>query len=63
MTSFDAARRMMVDGQIRTNDVTDRAVIAAFGKVPRERFVPEADTYSLSSTECRKCTISAVFFL
>lgn len=40
MASFDAARRMMVDGQIRTNDVTDRPIIAAFERVAREKFVP-----------------------
>jgi len=31
---------MMVDGQIRTSDVTDLRVLAAFDEVPRERFVP-----------------------
>jgi protein-L-isoaspartate(D-aspartate) O-methyltransferase len=40
MTDFAQARRMMVEGQIRTNDVTDLRVLAAFGEVPRERFVP-----------------------
>jgi protein-L-isoaspartate(D-aspartate) O-methyltransferase len=40
MVSFAAARRMMVDGQIRTNDVTDIRIIGAFEDVPRERFVP-----------------------
>jgi len=34
------ARRMMVDGQIRPNDVTDLRLIAAFLDVPRERFLP-----------------------
>ena len=39
---FDAAtaRRMMVDGQIRTADVTNPGLIAAMLTVPRERFVP-----------------------
>ncbi len=32
-------RRRMVDGQLRTSDVTDLAVLAAFLDVPRERFV------------------------
>jgi len=41
MTDFAQARRMMVEGQIRTNDVTDLRVLAAFAEVPRERFVPE----------------------
>jgi protein-L-isoaspartate(D-aspartate) O-methyltransferase len=40
MIDFAAARRMMVDGQIRTNDVTDLRLIGAMLAVPRERFVP-----------------------
>jgi protein-L-isoaspartate(D-aspartate) O-methyltransferase len=42
MMDFIAARRMMVDGQIRTSDVTDLRLIAAMLDVPRERFVPHA---------------------
>jgi protein-L-isoaspartate(D-aspartate) O-methyltransferase len=41
MTDFAQARRMMVDGQIRTSDVTDLDLLAAFGALARERFVPE----------------------
>jgi protein-L-isoaspartate(D-aspartate) O-methyltransferase len=39
---FDSAtaRRMMVDGQVRTADVHDPDLIAAMLAVPRERFVP-----------------------
>jgi protein-L-isoaspartate(D-aspartate) O-methyltransferase len=44
MIDFAAARRMMVDGQVRTSDVTDLRVIAAMLEVPRERFVPDAST-------------------
>jgi len=40
MTDFAAARRNMVDGQIRTADVTDLRLLWAFQEVPRERFVP-----------------------
>lgn len=40
MMDFTLARRMMVDGQVRTQDVTDPRLIAAFEEVPRERFVP-----------------------
>lgn len=40
MIDFAAARRNMVDAQIRTQDVTDLRVIGAFLDVPRERFVP-----------------------
>jgi len=40
MTDFAAARRHMVDGQVRTADVTDLRIISAMLEVPRERFVP-----------------------
>jgi protein-L-isoaspartate(D-aspartate) O-methyltransferase len=40
MADFAASRRMMVDGQVRTNDVTDLRLIDAMLVVPRERFVP-----------------------
>jgi protein-L-isoaspartate(D-aspartate) O-methyltransferase len=43
MIDFAAARRMMVDGQVRTSDVTDPRIIAAMLELPRERFVPEAN--------------------
>ena len=41
MTDFAAARRMMVDGQVRTADVTDLRLISAMLEVPRERFVAD----------------------
>ena len=41
MSSFADLRRMMVDCQLRTYDVTDRAALAAADAVPREAFVPE----------------------
>lgn len=40
MIDFEAARRIMVDNQLRTSNVTDRRVLQAMGTVPRERFVP-----------------------
>jgi protein-L-isoaspartate(D-aspartate) O-methyltransferase len=40
MLDFAAARRMMVDSQVRTSDVTDLRIIAAM-RFPRERFVPD----------------------
>lgn len=43
MVDMRAARRVMVDNQIRTFDVTDRDVLAAFYAVPRETFVAEQD--------------------
>lgn len=42
MVDFAQARRTMVDCQIRTSDVTDLRVVAAFLDVARERFVPAA---------------------
>jgi protein-L-isoaspartate(D-aspartate) O-methyltransferase len=37
---FALARRMMVDGQVRTRDVCDTNLLAAMSEIPRERFVP-----------------------
>ena len=47
MIDFAAARRNMVDCQVRTQDVTDLRIIDAFLQVPRERFVP-ADKQGLA---------------
>src|SRR5262249_45901726 len=40
MTDFAAARRNMVDGQVRTADVTDLRILSAMLEIPRENFVP-----------------------
>jgi protein-L-isoaspartate(D-aspartate) O-methyltransferase len=40
--NFDAAREIMVDSQIRPNDVTDAAIVSAFLRTPREAFVPNS---------------------
>lgn len=42
MPDFAAARRNMVDTQLRTYDVTSHRVLDAVERVPRDRFVPEA---------------------
>jgi protein-L-isoaspartate(D-aspartate) O-methyltransferase len=42
MIDYAAARLNMVESQIRTNKVTDPALLEAFLAVPRERFVPPA---------------------
>lgn len=43
MTIDSAMQRLkMVDGQLRTTDVTEPALLAAMLSVPRERFVPAA---------------------
>ena len=41
MSGFSTARQKMVDGQVRTNDVTDSRIIEAMLALPRELFVPE----------------------
>lgn len=40
MPGFSTARQKMVDGQVRTSDVTDARIIEAMLAVPREAFVP-----------------------
>lgn len=39
-TNFATARRMMVDGQLRTYDITDQKLLSAMLEVQREKFVP-----------------------
>jgi protein-L-isoaspartate(D-aspartate) O-methyltransferase len=41
MIDFAEARRMMVEGQVHTYDVTDLRILAAMLQIPREHFVPE----------------------
>lgn len=41
MVDYATARLNMVEGQLRSNRVTDPALLEAFQTVPRERFVPE----------------------
>jgi protein-L-isoaspartate(D-aspartate) O-methyltransferase len=41
MSDFSTARQKMVDGQVRTSDVTDSRIIDAMLAVPREAFVPD----------------------
>ncbi|MEL6723569.1 MAG: protein-L-isoaspartate O-methyltransferase [Pseudomonadota bacterium] len=39
---FDKLRRVMVDSQVRVNDVTSTEVVSAFSTIPREVFVPKS---------------------
>jgi len=41
MSGFSTARQKMVDGQVRTSDVTDGRILDAMLALPRENFVPE----------------------
>ncbi len=43
MVDFSHARRAMVDGQLRTNDVTNSDLLDAFTLVPRDIFVDPAE--------------------
>lgn len=40
--NFSSARTNMVECQLRPNRVTDEALLAAMGSLPRERFLPES---------------------
>lgn len=42
MPDFAAARRAMIDSQLRPQGVTDPVILAAMASIPREQFVPEA---------------------
>jgi protein-L-isoaspartate(D-aspartate) O-methyltransferase len=42
---FDAARQIMVDSQVRTNDVPDLTIQMAMRRVPREAFAPADKAY------------------
>lgn len=42
MTDFTAARLNMIESQVRPNGITDRRIIAAMERIPRELFVPES---------------------
>lgn len=42
MADYAALRTKMVDGQVRTSDVTDLRIIEAMLDIPRESFVPAA---------------------
>ncbi|MCA1453987.1 protein-L-isoaspartate O-methyltransferase [Bradyrhizobium sp. BRP22] len=42
MSGFSTARQKMVDGQVRTSDVTDAHILDAMLAVPREAFVPDS---------------------
>ncbi len=41
MVDFARQRQSMVDSQLKTNEVTDRRILAAMAELPRERFVPQ----------------------
>ena len=50
MVDFAAARRKMVDNQLRTNNITDHRLLGAMGEVRREAFLP-ADRHALAYSD------------
>ena len=48
---FDAQRLQMINGQIRTSDVNDLELLAAFAAVPREKFVATSQR-ALAYADC-----------
>ena len=42
MTDYAASRLNMVESQVRPNGITDRRIIAAMERIPREIFVPDS---------------------
>lgn len=54
MIDFEHAREAMVDNQLRTTGVTDRRLLSVMGRVPRERFVPDARRVLAYIDECHK---------
>jgi protein-L-isoaspartate(D-aspartate) O-methyltransferase len=42
LSSYDAARRAMIDSQLRTSGINEAWVLARFAAIPREDFVPDA---------------------
>ena len=41
MQNYESCRRHMIDGQLRTNGITDSLLLKSFAEMPRERFLPE----------------------
>lgn len=39
--NFDNARRLMIENQIRPNQITDPLLLDVMNRIPRERFLPE----------------------
>jgi len=52
MPSLANARSLMVEAQVRTNDVTDPRIIEAMSRLPRERFVPDGKRHLAYSDAC-----------
>ncbi|MBI1211692.1 MAG: methyltransferase domain-containing protein [Alphaproteobacteria bacterium] len=52
MLDMAKARALMVEAQVRTNDVTDQRIIEAMSRLPRERFVPESKRHLAYSDAC-----------
>ncbi len=51
MDHGEAARRFLVDGQLRPNTVSDPLLLSAMGELPREAFVPPAQRHRANADE------------
>jgi protein-L-isoaspartate(D-aspartate) O-methyltransferase len=58
MSDFATARQRMVDGQVRTSDVTDNRILDAMLTLPREEFVPN-DKRALAYLDLVKPVLTA----
>ena len=56
MFDYAIARRAMIDGQIRVNDVNDSRILHAFSQIPREVFISQAQTSLAYSDRVLKIT-------
>jgi protein-L-isoaspartate(D-aspartate) O-methyltransferase len=41
MVDYESARKAMIDSQVSAGAVTERRLLSAMGRIPREQFVPE----------------------
>ncbi len=57
---FSELRTKMVDGQVRTTDVTDPAILDAMLAIPREAFVDEGGGRSPISTRTSRSLPGAI---
>jgi protein-L-isoaspartate(D-aspartate) O-methyltransferase len=56
MSQFAVQRRMMVDCQLRTYDITDARILDAMGSVAREAFVAPSEAVLAYTDQCASAT-------
>lgn len=63
MIDFVAARKKMVENQLRTSGVTDRRLLAVMAQVPREAFVPAERRELAYIDEAHRVSVSPARYL